>query len=645
MFHFGYKKFKSKRRNSEQALKNRKLKGQQAQAEILAAASASGEEETAEQKNKSRRLSGGLFGRKTFAVKFKFPKTPLYVLMVGDDGAILLYLKDREVQHRDFVPAANAEEIKIFNERFSEDIEAPIVMVVDTMDQTYLPQTLPPVTSLSVGNLIKRRLEREFPDEEIRGALPLGRETKGRKDWHYLIVALEKTPALAQWLSYVDTLPNWLSGIYLVPVETEQFIKLLDKSLYAGQSYKAPEWQFVISYNKVSGFRQVILRNGRIALTRVGQPVGELTPEVIAGNIEQESQNTMEYLKRMGYQPQDELHYYVIAAEAINQHIDPARLRVTKPHMLTPHMVGEMLSLSGATQMGDQYGDVVLATVIGASNKHVMKLITKSAQKLDTLFKIKIGQRIAISIFTGALVSYVGSTMYDIKTIIGDIEKLETARNARQRELEALKTEVAKAPENIDRITDMVELYELMTKRAITPLPLMERLSAFLGDDVRVKGLSWEVLESAPKPTAHKSSPPPAGAAAAPPDDEDVTVIVRLQVEFRKDTNDQKKFVKMAEEWRQKLKVVLDAKDVRYLALPGQVKESESFEIALGQSGGNAGRSFDGTPIDVDVEVETHAKLPDLKAALEQTTKPADGKSASGKTGLPSAPSGPGVQP
>lgn len=617
MFNLGYKRIKPKSKQPKiKPAKVRKSKGKPTQEDAAVKTTPETAVVSGEAKAKQKRSLFAWFKRKTVAVKFRFPKTPLFVLMVGDDGAVLLYIKNREVQHRDFIASAASEDLRIFTERFSEDTNAPLVMVVDTMDQTYLPQTLPPVTSLSVGKLIKRRLEREFPDEEIRGALPLGRESKGRKDWHYLIIALEKTPALAQWLDYLDTLPNWLSGIYLIPVEMEMFIRLLDKSLYAGQTYKAPEWQFIVSYNKVSGFRQVILRKGRIALTRVGQPIGELTPEVIAGNIEQEAQNTMEYLKRMGYQAQDELHLYVIASEAINKYIEPERLRVTKAHHLTPHMVGEMLGLAGATQMGDQYGDVVLATVIGAARQHVLKLITKSAQKLDTLFKLKVGQRIAISIFTGALVSYVGSTMYDIKTIINDIDSLETSRNAKQRELDALKAEVAKAPEDIDRITDMVELYELLTKRAAMPLPLIDRLSRVLTDDVRVKGLSWEVVENAAKSTSNKNNNERSGKEKE--DEEDTTVMLRLQVQFSKDTDEQKRFIKMAEEWRQKMKAALDAKDVHYLALPGQVKESESFEISLGQATGNAANRFDGTPIDVDVEIETHLKLPEGTVLIEE---------------------------
>ena len=58
-------------------------------------------------------------------------------------------------------------------------------------------------------------------------------------------------------------------------------------------------WKFLVTHNKVGGFRQVILRDGRAIFTRLTQPVGEVTPAVVAGNIEQEITSTIEYMNRL----------------------------------------------------------------------------------------------------------------------------------------------------------------------------------------------------------------------------------------------------------------------------------------------------------------------------------------------------------
>lgn len=568
--------------------------------------------------------------RRTKKGGFKFRKDPAFVLFVGDEGAILLYIKDKQVQSREFVSSPEGNEISAFNARFAEDTNAPILMVVDTMDQNYVQQSLPPVTSLSVGKLIKRRLDRDFPNDEIKGALALGREKGGRKDWNFMMIALERTENINRWLDYFDTLPNWLSGIYLVPVESEILVRQMEHSLHPDRVQRS-QWQFLISYNKVSGFRQVILRNHRLIFTRVGQPVGELTPEVIAGNIEQEALNTIEYMKRMGLHPADGLDVYVIASAAINKAIEAARFKASHVDILTPHEVATKLHLEGATQEGDEYGDVILAAVLGGSRRHVLKFITESARKLDLLFRFKVGQRIAISIFTGVLISYVGTTLYDIKSIIDNVDNLHTVKNQHVRQLEALKADIAKAPEDIDKITDLVELNEILKDRALSPVPMMRRIARSMGKGVRIKSLSWEEVGT------EKGAPAKANAANKNKKEEEPAAMarVKLTVEFLDNTDEQQKFVRHANAWLEEFGEKVLATEINYTVLPGAVSESENFEIALGKAASSASNRFDGGV--VETQLQFYAPIfdppPPEEPPAEETATPEQQGTTSPKAG------------
>src|SRR5262249_30241251 len=138
-----------------------------------------------------------------------------YVLFLGDEGAILIYLKGNAVQSRQFIPDASEHNLREFKQTLAKNVHAPLVMVIDSMDQSYVQQTLPPVSSLSVNKLIKRRLERDFASSDIKGALLLGREKTGRKDWNFLMVAVEKSPQLTLWLDFIEDLPHRFLGIHL----------------------------------------------------------------------------------------------------------------------------------------------------------------------------------------------------------------------------------------------------------------------------------------------------------------------------------------------------------------------------------------------------------------------------------------------
>ena len=336
-------------------------------------------------KKSKTKLAQGAEGEKgkAFVTSTKGNK---FVLFIGDEGAILIYIKGNVVQSRQFVPDASPTSLSDLKRALAADTKAPVMVVVDNMDQSYVQQTLPPVSSLSVGKLIKRRLVRDFGANDIKGAIVLGREKSGRKDWNFLMVALEKSPQLTVWLDFVITLPNRVSGIHLVSVESEVLVKGLESAMGFGKKGTGSEWKFFVSHNKVGGFRQVILRNGRIIFTRLAQPLNDSSAEVIAGSIEQEMLSTIEYMKRLSFNPQTGLDVYIIASAGIKSAIDPSKFNATSLNVLTPFEVAQYLGIEGATQPTDQFGDVILAATIGCSKTHVLTLQTAETRRINTYF-------------------------------------------------------------------------------------------------------------------------------------------------------------------------------------------------------------------------------------------------------------------
>ena len=246
------------------------------------------------------------------------------------------------------------------------------------LDQAYVAQTLPPVSSMGIQSLLKRRLNRDMANQEIRGALLLGREKTGRKDWLAMMIALERTPAVNKWLDLIMEQPNRLAGIYLVPVEAQSYIKRIQNKIDPVKKNKKTKelkdsneekWDFLVSHHKTGGFRQVILRNGVLALSRLTQPIGDSSPEVTAGNVEQEIQQTIEFMKRLGYHESAQLHILAVVAQSVKSLIDTSRIKFTRLNVFTPFEIAGMLKLEGAAAEQDMFADVVLAVSIATANK------------------------------------------------------------------------------------------------------------------------------------------------------------------------------------------------------------------------------------------------------------------------------------
>jgi hypothetical protein len=122
-----------------------------------------------------------------------------FILLIGDEGAILIFMQGAKVLRRLFAPSASPSHSEAICEIMKANPSVPITLLMDVIDQQYVPHTFPPVSALSVGGLVKRRLDRDFQPEDLKGRCKLA-ATK---------------PAVRNGNTYLSRLPKprcWLSG-------------------------------------------------------------------------------------------------------------------------------------------------------------------------------------------------------------------------------------------------------------------------------------------------------------------------------------------------------------------------------------------------------------------------------------------------
>ncbi|MFO0388623.1 MAG: hypothetical protein ACK502_02740 [Alphaproteobacteria bacterium] len=519
------------------------------------------------EKIKQRKAGGG---KKTNSsgMQFRASKGNTFVLFIGDEGTILVYIKDGTVQSRQFVPDTSPQSLGEFRQTIIKDANASIIMVLDTMDQTYLQQTLPPVSSLSVNKLIKRRLDREFGSVEIKGALPLGRETTGRKDWNFIMVAVEKSPQLAAWLEFVEDLPNHFRGIRLVSVESENIVKFIDKAANLNADGAKHKWKFFVSHNKVGGFRQVILKDGRIVFTRLAQPIGESNIEMVAGNIEQEMQSTIEYMKRLSFNPQDGLDIYIIASSGIKAAIDRKKFPTAVMHIYTPYEFAECMGIEGATQPADQFGDVILAATIGCSRKHVLPFTTVHSKRVDQYRQLLAMQRMVGVVCSVGMVGYAGVLgvgMFSMSQEAGDMEDKMKSQRSR---IEALRQEINRSDIDIEKANHLLELYMQLQQEKSSPHAFLGMLMPIKQSPVWVKQIIWE-MTSKGKNEGMLAAVEKSGMKA------------EMQIEFLDVINDRKAFKLASKKILEDMKVWLPGYDVSYTSLPTAFTEQTALQTSI----------------------------------------------------------------
>lgn len=505
------------------------------------------------------------------------------MLVVGDEGAILIYMQGDKVLRRMFAASAQEGDVKSFRDLLAQDPDAPVRILVDIMDQSYLQQALPPVSSMSVNKLIKRRLERDFDPEDLKGALLIGRETSGRRDWNYLFIAVPNSPHLRQWIEFTQELPNLLSGIYLLPVETQFFMAQLAKAVTQESGKKSAEWQLLVSHHKVGGFRQIVFRNGKLIFTRMAQPIGDAMPDVIAGNIEQEIISTSEYLRRLSYNDDAGLDLYVMVSQDIKQYVDITSIKLNGNYVLTPYEAAQHLKLQQAALPGDHYGDVIMGACFGQQQKPYLKITTPKTLKLEQLYFTNLGVKYGAMAITALALLYSGYKGYEIANLSGDVSFQEANLKENQQSFQEIQDLTQTLPHNIDKITDVVGLYEKLSEVKNNPLLVVIDFIDVVGtiDNIRIKRFDWKASDLPKEDAATDFSALPTDGAAAPLQPNQFSAT--FDVEFLDQKGNLEKFIEEFGAFYKKLQNKFSNYEVSYSKLPGTFEGGESRIISIGE--------------------------------------------------------------
>lgn len=427
----------------------------------------------------------------------KLSKKNQYVLTVGDEGAILVHFDGKGVEGRWFAANASDDNTEVLSKALAANPKAPLTIVLDIMDQHYSQQTLPPVNKMSVGGLLKRRASREFGRSmELQGNYLLSRSDS--KEWNYMLFAIEIGEHVQAWFDWALTVSNPSNGIRVLSLEVGSLIGQLAKSqasTFLEEQQAQKEWQYFVTYNKVSGVRQVILRNGQMIFTRLGQPL-EGDAQTEAGAIEQEIISTVEYLKRIGLKTIHDLQLYVVVAEDIMEVIDEKRMGVEACMLLSPHRVCNILGWDNVAQPQDRFGDVMLSVFVASSKKVEHKLWIKPLQQIKQLhMAVPVVRLLGVLASLSAIVLCAMSA-YNYWEHSGVILDRQSQKNITEQEYKDMEAKVDLPPEELQKILETFALYKQQREQQVVPRVFLLQTSKAMDEmsgSMLVQSITWQV--------------------------------------------------------------------------------------------------------------------------------------------------------
>lgn len=425
----------------------------------------------------------------------KIVKRSVFVLSVGDEGAILTYFKGKKLVQRLFSPVNYNEGMQAFTKLLASNPKAPVYILLDIADQSYTQQSLPAVSSLTINKLVKKRLERDFSPEDIKGALPLGREKAGRKDWQFIFVSSHVSPPLSLWLDFCLGQKNPIAGICMVPVEAEHFQQHFNEFSTLHKDKTKTAWQFLVLHTRVGGFRQVVFHNGRIVFSRLVASSPQELPGVVAGHIEQEILNSMEYLRRLGLPDEVKMDILICVSAELKRSFEISTVKGHRLIFTTPYEIAQKFGLTKAVQPNDQFCDVLFAADF-IQQRPVLKLHSMVTRHLAALYLLrKTAKAIAIGVVLLMLVA--GSMdFWKIWDLQQEINQMQTRKEQINQRWVTLQANAKQYDEESTVIRDMVMLNKLLSSGSYSPLATFSLFNSVKGNNVVVKNIDWKLIES-----------------------------------------------------------------------------------------------------------------------------------------------------
>ena len=502
-----------------------------------------------------------------------------FILTIGDEGATLVHVRGVEVIDAILIGPENEDGLGTLRGFLDADPQAELIVAVDVLEQMYREEQLPKVGRFDRGTVVKRRLDLAFPHDQLRAALPLSGGAKA------IFAALPETEHIRQWVEFLESLPNPVTGFCLMPLEAADIAESLGPS---GEGETRQIWRVLATQQATSGFRQIFETEGRMVVTRLTQrPASDLSAEAVAQLIERELRSSISYLKRLGYSEQDRLDLVVIDTPEVCRTVLDRDLPVASLTAYTPHQAGFLLGLGVVAPEGSGFSDVLMAQWLATKTRPMMALQTtplRQKRDQDRLFRACFGMAAALSLFTLFELAGLTFNAFDTATTTDVLAaQLATERQA----AESIAKRLAALDVGIEDVTLVDNTVDTIDLDSVDPAALLMTIAGLLGDGMAVDKIAYENprvtgdlaqgVQGAPRPRAiePKNSKGPAAAAT-------LTFTVHLPVDLIQ-TDVQ---LEQAKQLRERLQAALPDYQVEITRLPAETLHNQVIQGSVTQAAG-----------------------------------------------------------
>ncbi|TAN52094.1 MAG: hypothetical protein EPN26_08335 [Rhodospirillales bacterium] len=511
--------------------------------------------------------------------KFSLPLHLLvkkFVLVIGDEGAVLVHVVRGNVKNAWFVPIDSEEGPEAIREYLATDKRIPLFVEVDVVEQLYREELLPKSNPFDHPKVLKRRLELAYQTEEMKAAKPIIR--KGMTQKPYLFMALPMSDWLKKWTLFLETVPNPVEAYALLPMES---LGLVEALAPPSDAKTDKHWRMFISQEVTGGFRQIIQLNGQFILTRMTpKPAEEDTAEDVSQLIEREFKSSISYIKRLGYGENDHLDLVAVVGAPIREALYQRELPVTSLSILTPFEAGKRLGYEKVADPDSPYGDMLHAVWLARKTKPPLKLATAAMKKRQQMRQVEKIMPVAAMAVTAFQLYYAGDILYSNYELSAELEARKQTLAERQSQVAKLEGDIGKSEVPFEKMLSLISAKQALDAQRFDWPELLRKL------DTAIEGraIIWRLgIEAEPGGKTVKANEraqprkPVKGAQPEPPPSADIPYMIEIDALFHSRAPDLTGTIAQIRELENRFKQALPEASIEVKELPANVKPDGTF--------------------------------------------------------------------
>lgn len=375
----------------------------------------------------------------------------------------------------------------------------PVLILHDMVEQYYRKERVPRVGIMDKKNVMARKLLVTFPNYPVRGSLELKEKLRQAESSLaadiYIFAAVSESEQLTKTMDAAKKSLAQIVGFTMLPVEAADMVSSLAKKTI-GKNTAPAEWTVFMGQHKSGGLRQIVVKNGELALTRMTPMIdSDMDADHWAQDMYSEFKSTLSYLLRFGYSPSDPLDVIAIANPSASEILQNSFDENVRIKTLTSHQAAAYLGVKIEKQIDGRYADPLHVAWSGAKSKFILPM------RSDALGKVAKPRQIA-SLGTLLLL---GALAYQGFTSFSHYEAMKETQNDYNLSVQRVSQLQAQYDREIERkealgfdvrlLQSSIAVHEDLQERDVNVLYLLDQIGKSLDDDMRLDSFDVKKLE------------------------------------------------------------------------------------------------------------------------------------------------------